>query len=322
VNILITGVAGFVGSHLAERLVSLGHQVRGIDCLTDYYSRDMKRLNLEQITGVGATCLPLDLAQDDLSEALQGAEIVYHLAAQPGISAHTPFDTYLRNNIVATQRLLEAVERSSNCQGMINISTSSVYGSDASGDESTEPKPTSYYGVTKLAAEQLVLAAAREGRLAACSLRLFSVYGPRERPDKLYTKLIHCILAGQPFPLHEGSEHHVRSYTYIADIVDGLVAVLSHWDRCGGEILNIGTDVTCTTGEAIKLAEEIIGKPARLNIRPRRPGDQQRTHANIAKARRLLGYNPTTTLADGLAQEVAWYREQILGKIDLWPGQT
>ena len=317
-NILITGAAGFVGSHLAERLVSLGHQVRGIDCLTPYYPREIKRLNMAQIARSGVTCLPLDLAQDDLDEALQGVEIVYHLAAQPGISAHTPFDTYLRNNIVATQRLLDVVDRSSTCQGLINISTSSIYGADATGDESAEPRPTSYYGVTKLAAEQLVLAAAREGRVRACSLRLFSVYGPRERPDKLYPKLIHCILADQPFPLYEGSEHHVRSYTYIADIVDGLVAVLSHWERCQGEILNIGTDVTCTTGEAIKIAERIIGRPARLDIKPRRPGDQLRTLADIAKARRLLGYNPTTTLADGLAQEVAWYRESIWGKIDPW----
>ncbi len=199
----------------------------------------------------------------------------------------------------------------------INISTSSVYGADATGDETNVPRPTSYYGVTKLTAEQLALAYTRDRGLPTCSLRLFSVYGPRERPDKLYSKLIRCILDDKPFPLYEGSEHHRRSYTYVSDAVDGLVAALRSFDRCVGEIFNIGTDVTHTTGEAIKTVENVIGKTAIIERAPRRAGDQLKTHANIEKARRVLNYDPTTTLREGVMEMVDWHRRQIQGRVDL-----
>jgi nucleoside-diphosphate-sugar epimerase len=317
VRILVTGAAGFIGSHLAERLAALGHEVRGLDGFTDYYARVLKDLNAAHVRSKVAEFLSLDLAEDDLAPAVDGIEVIYHLAAQPGISATTTFETYARNNLHATHRLLVAARKSPAFTGFVNISTSSVYGADATGDETTEPRPTSYYGVTKLAAEQLVLALARDRGVPACSLRLFSVYGPRERPEKLYPRLIGAILEGKPFPLYEGSEAHVRSFTYVDDIVDGLVAALDHFDRCVGEILNIGTDLTITTGEGIRIVEEIIGEHATVEPRPRRPGDQLRTHANIDKARRLLGYRPTTTPREGLAREVAWYREEILGRVDL-----
>jgi nucleoside-diphosphate-sugar epimerase len=317
-NILVTGAAGFIGSHLAERLAGLGYRVRGLDCLTDYYAYAQKALNVAQIREQGVEHLPLDLAEDDLTGALEGVDVVYHLAAQPGISAATPFETYLRNNIVATQRLLEAAQGATALQGFIYISTSSVYGADATGDERTEPRPTSHYGVTKLAAEQLALALHRDRGFPACSLRLFSVYGPRERPEKLYPRLIGAILEGREFPLYEGSAAHLRSYTYVDDIVDGLVAVLENFEGCVGEIFNLGTDRTCTTGEGLETVEAILGQQARIRREPPRPGDQLRTHANIAKARQVFGYQPTTGLREGLEQEVAWYRERIFGRIDLW----
>ncbi len=318
-NILVTGAAGFIGSHLAERLAGLGHHVRSVDCFTDYYSSALKRLNAAAVEDKGGEFLALDLADDDLHAALEDVHVIYHLAAQPGLSATTTFDTYMRNNITATERLLEAVASSSALRLLVNISTSSVYGSDATGDETTEPKPTSHYGVTKLAAEQLVLARARNANLPACSLRLFSVYGPRERPEKLYPQLIRCMLEDKPFALFEGSEHHLRSFTYVADVVDGMVAVLDNIERCRGEILNIGTDTAIHTGEGMRILEEITGKRIEVTRRPKRAGDQLKTHADIAKARRLLNYNPTTTVAEGLQREFDWYRQQVFGKVNLPP---
>lgn len=310
-KILVTGAAGFIGSHLAERLAALGHSVWGLDCLTDYYARSLKDLNVQAIVRAGASFLPLDLASDDLGGAVDGVDVVFHSAAQPGLSATCSFETYARNNITATYRLLEAVEQSASLRGFAYISTSSVYGTYATGSEGTEPKPTSYYGVTKLAAEQLALSYQRTQGLPVCSLRLFSVYGPRERPEKLYSKLIQAIFEDRQFPLYEGSENHLRSYTYVGDVVDGFVAVLENMERCVGEILNIGTDSTITTGEGIGIVEEIIGKRARIRQVPKRAGDQLRTEANIEKARRMLGYNPTTTPRQGLEAQVAWYREMV-----------
>jgi UDP-glucuronate 4-epimerase len=315
-NILVTGAAGFIGSHLAERLVALGHSVLGLDCLTDYYARSLKELNVRGLGDQGVAFLPLDLAKDDLSSAICGVDVVYHLAAQPGLSATSTFQTYVRNNITATHRLLEAVGRSPTIQGFAYISTSSVYGAYATGSEASEPKPTSYYGVTKLAAEQLALSYQRTQGLPACSLRLFSVYGPRERPEKLYSRLIRAILEDREFPLYEGSEHHLRSYTYVSDIVEGLVAALDNLDRCAGEILNLGTDTTITTGEGIRIVEDIIGRQARIVRKPKREGDQLKTHASIDKARRILAYNPTIVPRAGLKAQVDWYRQHVLGKID------
>lgn len=311
-HILVTGAAGFIGSHLAERLVGLGHTVSGLDCFTDFYARALKESNAAAVTRAGATILPLDLSADDLTAAVGQVDAVYHLAAQPGLSAQSEFETYARHNLYATHRLLDAVRRADHIHAFVNISTSSVYGADATGDERSEPRPTSYYGITKLAAEQLVLAHARDGDFPACSARLFSVYGPRERPDKLYPKLIRALLEEAALPLFEGSEHHSRSYTYVGDIVDGLVAILDNFERCRGEIINLGSDTAITTGEGIHIVEELVGRPVRIERRPRRSGDQQKTHANIDKARRLLDYAPHTSPREGLAKEVAWYREHVL----------
>ena len=317
-NVLVTGAAGFIGSHLAERLVTLGHTVRGLDCLTDFYSNQLKNLNLSQLQTQGIDVSLLDLVSGNLADAVADIDIVFHLAAQPGLSSTTPFDTYVRNNLIATHQLLNVLEKSSTLKLFVNVSTSSVYGADATRDETTLPKPTSTYGVTKLAAEQLALAFQREGSVPVCSMRLFSVYGPRERPEKLYPKLIESILSKKKFPLREGSKIHERSYTYIDDAVNGLTATLDHCEQCVGEIFNIGTDICITTGEGIDIVENIIGQKALISNEPRRTGDQLKTHANISKARRILGYNPTTSAEDGLRNEVEWYQENIFEKIDLW----
>ncbi|MFH0911858.1 MAG: NAD-dependent epimerase/dehydratase family protein [Planctomycetota bacterium] len=314
-KILVTGAAGFIGSHLAERLAGLGHETVGLDNFADYYPVALKRINAGDVERAGVPIRSLDLAWDGLGPVLEGAEAIFHLAAQPGISADTPFEAYLRNNLVATHRLAEAARGLKSLRAFVNVSTSSVYGAHATDSEETPPKPTSFYGVTKLGAEQLVLALSREGRLPACSLRLFSVYGERERPEKLFPRLVHSLLADEPFPLYEGSETHSRSFTYIADAIDGFVAVLDRIEACRGEILNIGSDEEFTTGEAIRIVEEILGRKARFARRTPRPGDQLRTRANIDKARRILGYRPVRTLRQGLEAEVAWYRDRIFGKV-------
>jgi nucleoside-diphosphate-sugar epimerase len=314
-KILLTGAAGFIGSHLAERLAGLKHNVIGLDCLINNYSKSLKQLNINQIQKKGVEFFNLDLSKDDLATITNELDFVFHLAAQPGIDASVPFISYERNNIIATNRLLEAVKDSKALQGFVNISTSSVYGLNAIGDESSIPKPISVYGITKLAAEQLVFAKLRNEKFTTCSLRLFSVYGPRERPEKLYHKLIKCIVNNDEFPLCTGSESHIRSYTYIDDIIDGIVSVLDNIKECNGEIFNIGTAEAITTGAGIKIVEKIMGKKARIKIEPKRPGDQLKTHANINKARNVLGYNPTTKPEDGLRKEVEWYQANLSTKI-------
>jgi nucleoside-diphosphate-sugar epimerase len=310
-KIVVTGAAGFIGSHWAEKLAREGHEVVGIDNFNDYYDPALKERNAAEVTAAGARIEQLDLAEADLSAVLAGTGFIYHLAAQPGISATTSFETYMRNNLIATHRLLLAAQAVPSLQCFVNIATSSVYGRQATDSEDTPPKPTSYYGVTKLAAEQLVLAKQREEGFPGCSLRIFSVYGPRERPDKLYTKLINNILTDTPFPLFEDSEHHSRSFTYVGDIMAGFSAVLRQPDRAIGEIFNIGSDSEITTGEGIAIVEDIIGKKAIIQRVPKRPGDQLQTRANIAKARRVLGYEPRTTMRQGLARHVTWCRERL-----------
>ncbi len=312
-KIVVTGAAGFIGSHLSQRLARDGHEVVGIDAFNDYYSPQLKRQNAGHAQAAGARVVEADLNDADLRPILQGAGVVYHLAAQPGIDASVALETYVRHNITATHKLLEALPKV-DAPLLVNVATSSVYGAHATDSEDTAPKPTSYYGVTKLAAEQLVLAYHRDRGLPSCSLRLFSVYGPRERPDKLYPKLIRALCQDSEFPLFEGSERHARSFTFVGDVIDALISLIGRRELVRGEIFNIGSDREHTTGEAIATVEQIFGKKVRIAAKPRRPGDQARTSANIAKARRVLGYEPKTSLRAGLEQSVEWYKSEIDGK--------
>lgn len=307
-KILVTGAAGFIGSHLCERLARLGHDVVGLDNFSDYYSVELKKQNARDVEATGAKILTLDLVSDPLDDVMDGVEVVYHLAAQPGIASHISLDTYIRNNIIATHKLVEACLKVDPVPYFINISTSSVYGYYATVPETVPPEPVSFYGVTKLAAEQLVMAECRNGRLQACSLRLYSVYGPRERPDKLYKKLIDCILNGKELPFYKGSENHKRSFTFVGDIIDGLVLVLDYQKICVGEIFNIGSDSEITTGQGIAIVEKLLGQKVRKIILPLRPGDQLHTRANIKKARKLLGYDPKIRPEEGLKKQIEWFR--------------
>jgi UDP-glucuronate 4-epimerase len=311
-KILVTGAAGFIGSHASERLASMGHEVVAIDNFSNYYEVFLKELNAEALSKKGIKVRKMDLRKDDLNDIItEDLDYIFHFAAQPGISASSSFDDYLSNNFIGTQRLLDAIEKIVSKPFFVNIATSSVYGLEATLTEDQAPLPASWYGVTKLAAEQLVLAYSRRQMLQACSLRLYSVYGPRERPDKLYTRLIDCGLNDKVFPLYEGSEAHLRSFTYVQDIIDGIVSVIGKESICNGEIFNLGTEEENTTAKGISTVEEILQKKIKIENKPARPGDQSRTKANIDKARRLLNYNPTTSLKEGLEAQVKWFKESF-----------
>ena len=311
-KILVTGAAGFIGSHACERLHLLGHKVIGLDNFSSYYDVTLKERNAAILKSQNITIHHKDLRTDDLSTLInEELDAIFHFAAQPGISSTASFEDYYTNNFLATQRMLDVIEKLASKPYFVNIATSSIYGLEATLTEEEAPLPASWYGVTKQAAEQLVLAYSRRGLLKATSLRLYSVYGPRERPDKLYTRLIDCGLNNKSFPLFDGSEKHLRSFTYVQDILDGVVSVLANQDTCNGEVFNLGTEEENTTQTGIDTVEEIIGITITIVNQPARPGDQSRTKANIDKARRILDYNPQTSLKEGLEAQVAWFRERF-----------
>jgi UDP-glucuronate 4-epimerase len=310
-KVLVTGAAGFIGSHIAEALADRNHEIIGIDNFDPYYAPELKHLNVEDITSKGVKVFEADLVTNDISKIVKGVEFIYHVAAQPGISSTTPYDKYIRNNIHATHNLLEAVKSLPDLRCFVNVASSSIYGQFAYDTEDVAPKPTSYYGVTKLAAEQLVLAYYRELGFPACSLRIFSVIGPRERPDKLFTKLIRSMMINEPFPLFEESIEHSRSYTPITDIIEGFLAVFNQPEKAIGEIFNIGSNKEIKTSEGIALIEKLMGKKAQFKMMPKRSGDQLHTKANISKARRIFNYKPKTSLEKILKKQISWYREKI-----------
>ncbi|WP_452602332.1 NAD-dependent epimerase/dehydratase family protein [Pontimicrobium sp. MEBiC06410] len=312
-NILVTGASGFIGSHTSERLKSLGHHVIGVDNFNDYYSLDLKQLNAKALSSQGVTIINKDLRDEDLAEVLpKDINYIFHFAAQPGISVTSTFEDYFTNNIIATKNLIDYALQLNNLKLFVNIGTSSIYGLEATFPESVAPKPASHYGVTKLTAEQLVLQKSREQQFDACSLRLYSVIGPRERPEKMYTKLIACAYNETAFPLYDGSAAHLRSFTYVGDIVDGIVSVISNEAKVNGEIINLGTEVEHTTQDGIDAVEAVIGKKINIDHVAARAGDQLRTKANIDKARTLLNYNPQTTLLEGVRAQVEWYKANFL----------
>ena len=312
-QILVTGAAGFIGSHLAEALAVQGHTVTGLDCLTGFYDRSQKEAHVDRLAARGIEVHRLDLAEDPLQPALQGIEAVYHLAAQPGLSPQTDRAAYVRNNVRATDRLLTALADCPSLRAFVLASTSSVYGAEATGTEDAPLAPISVYGRTKKRAEELVWAHAQNQDWAACVLRLFSVYGPRERPDKLIPTALRCARRGVPFPLHAGSEHHRRSFTYVADAVEGLVSVLDRLPRCAGETINLGSPTDRTTQDVLDTVAAVVGRPLCIQRTPARPGDQQHTRARIEKARRLLDFRPTTSLREGIAAEAAWLENAVSG---------
>ncbi len=313
-KIVVTGAAGAIGSHLAERLLEGGHEVVGIDALTSYYDPRLKEATGKLLESKGVKMHYINLLDSNLPAFLDGVQAIFHLAAQPGISAITPFEDYLNNNLLATYKLLEAARNIPTLEAFVNASTSSVYGAQANGGEEALPSPTSNYGVTKLAAEQLALSYERDKDLPVINLRFFSVLGERERPEKFFFKLIKSLYEDTEITMFEGSDKHIRSYTYVGDIVNGCLKVLDKRKDIIGETFNLGNDKTNTTLEALGMVEELMGKKAKIRIVPKRPGDQIETGAKIDKAKSMLGYQPETNLKTALQKEIKWYGEFIHGK--------
>ena len=303
---LVTGAAGFIGSHLCEQLLVKGHQVIGVDAFIPYYARSLKEGNIaSSLASPGFTFYERDLRDSDLHELLEEVEVVFHLAAMPGlVRSWSDFDLYASCNLRGTQRLLEAL-RDARVKHFIYGSTSSVYGRYATGDEGTALAPVSPYGVTKLSAEHLCRAYAAIYAFPLTILRLFSVYGPRQRSDMAYHRFIEALLLGQPITIYGDGEQR-RSNTYIEDCVQGIVRAFEAPERSVGETFNIGGGEVVTINQALETLASLVGRTPQVRFAPARPGDQWYTAADIGKAERLLGYAPSTPVVVGLQAQLAW----------------
>ncbi len=292
---LVTGAAGFIGSHLAEALRDNGHDVVGLDLFTDYYDVELKAENAR-----GQEIVRIDLARDPID--LDGIDGVFHLAGQPGVrSFGDVFETYLDRNVLASQRLFEAAARDG--VRVVFASSSSVYGEAEAYPtaETVPPRPVSPYGITKLACEHLARATARSFGLDVVVVRYFNAYGPRQRPDMAFTRIAMCLAEGRPFDLF-GDGHQSRSFTYVGDVVRGTIAAMER----GSGTYNVGGGEEATMLEAIEIFERLAGRPLEIRSHPAVPGDQRRTKADTSLIRSELGWQPTTTLRAGLTAQWEW----------------
>ncbi len=304
-RIVVTGAAGFIGSTLSDRLVADGHEVVGLDAFIPYYPRPVKEGNLEGLVEHPRFRFgEVDLRRDPLEPWLDGADAVIHEAAMAGLMrSWDDLELYASCNLLATNRLVEAMLAVGTTR-LLLASTSSVYGLEATGDEDAPLEPVSPYGVTKLAAEKLVLAHARRSDLAPTIIRYFSVYGPRQRPDMAYHKFAEAMLDGRPITVF-GDGRQTRSNTYVDDAVEGTIRALER--GAVGGVYNIGGGRTIELLEAIRLIGEHLGVEPVVHHEATRPGDQRHTGADIGRARSELGFDPRVDPADGLARQVAWH---------------
>jgi UDP-glucuronate 4-epimerase len=306
-RVLVTGCAGFIGSHLCERLARAGCEVVGVDCFTDYYDRETKEQNLTRLLDEpNFTFRPLDISEDDITGVLDGVSHVIHLAGQPGVrlSFGTGFATYVRHNVVATQRLLEEAVRSPVAR-FAYASSSSVYGDAPSypTDEHTPRRPVSPYGMTKLATEELAAVYHRNFDVPVIGLRFFTVYGPRQRPDMAFTRFLSRAVVGDSLPIL-GTGRQVRDFTYVDDIVEGTIAATER-GRFGGAY-NLGGGQPVELREALDVISDLVGRKVRLEHRPAGVGEAQRTGCDGTLAREELGFTPVMPLRDGLAAHLEW----------------
>jgi UDP-glucose 4-epimerase len=328
----VTGAAGFIGSHLSEVLLAKGAEVIAVDCFTTYYDRSAKQLNLAGILGhPRCRFVESDLAEANLSDLLAGVDYVFHQAAQPGVRSSwgAAFDGYVRNNVLATQRLLEAA-RHSPVKKLVYASSSSIYG-DAETlptPETATPQPVSPYGVTKLAAEHLCWLYWSRFEVPVVTLRYFTAYGPRQRPDMAFDAFIRKALAGRPIEVF-GDGEQSREFTYVADVVEANL--LAAESALAGRIFNIGGGAQATVNEVIRTLGKLMGEPLCTIRKEVGPGEARHTAADTTLARTELGYRPRVGLEEGLAHQFQWISDLIrspqqaatevrgAGAVESWP---
>ena len=309
---LVTGAAGFIGSHLVEQLLAEGADVVGLDAFTDYYARELKDANLAGSTQHQQFRLVESRIQDaDLDALLADRTHVFHLAAQAGVrkSWGRDFSVYTACNVEATQVLLEACARTQ-LQRVVYASSSSVYGDDSviPMHETHRPQPVSPYGVTKLAAEHLCYLYWVGHHVPTVALRYFTVYGPRQRPDMAFNRFLRAIGADEPISLY-GDGEQTRDFTFVRDAVAATIAAANQGDA--GHVYNIGGGARVTMNQVLRLMAECTGREPRVERMPVQLGDMRDTYADTTAARDTLGFSPTMSLASGIEAEYEWISNAV-----------
>jgi UDP-glucuronate 4-epimerase len=313
-HVVVTGAAGFVGSHLVDTLLARGDTVTGIDCFTPYYDPDAKRSNLtDALADPAFSLVEADLRDAELTALFDGVDTVYHQAAQPGVrlSWSDGFGEYATHNVLVTQRLLEAA-RDAEIRRFVYASSSSVYGNQERYPtvETDLPRPYSPYGVTKLAAEHLCGLYAENWGVSTVALRYFTVFGPRQRPDMSIHRLCEAVLTGAPFPRF-GDGQQVREFTYVGDIVAANLAAGAA-DVEPGTVVNIAGGGEILLNQLIAMVGELAGTEVVIENHPAQAGDAKRNGGATDRARALLGWEPRVSLREGVAAQLAWHRSRVL----------
>jgi nucleoside-diphosphate-sugar epimerase len=308
VRAVVTGCAGFIGSHLAGALLRDGWSVVGIDCFNDNYGRSQKLKNLHEVAGWDLfEFVPIDLARGDLGDLVEGCDIVFHLAAEPGVRASwgRRYEKYLQNNVLASQHLLEAMTVRPGIR-LVYASSSSIYGEAAvhPTPESARPRPLSPYGQTKAAMEQICELYRHNHGVDVVGLRYFTVFGPRQRPDMAFHRICRAAIERTEFGVF-GDGRQTRDFTYVGDVVDVTIAAATA-ELGGVRVFNIGGGAPTSLREAIDLIGQIAGQPLAVRYSDAERGDVRDTAADTALARDTLSFAPSWSLADGLAAEYEW----------------